>query len=253
MPSHNSVPATSTFRKRARRSISPAHERVRSVARLASAALDQLRFAETLRMLGVGGRDARIASIIARMPSSERKALRRLQDSSAAFEPLGPESGDSLNELYSAVETPRRYRERAVRSGARPLPGAVAFFDLTNAHLAGRPVRPFEAEARRPSVGNLGPACCRLPPARRTWQRLRAGRPRRRCRQARSSGRRRSETHLHAGISTEFAWLHERARFGAAARHARNAPPMPLSNACRSRDPASERPRRRSALVHLEP
>ena len=93
---------------RLRRLISPASIMSESVGceRLASAALEQLRFAETLRMLGVGSRDARIATalIIARMvhPSSEREALRWLQDNSAAFELLGLESGKpiSLNKLY---------------------------------------------------------------------------------------------------------------------------------------------------------
>ena len=130
------------------------HERVRSVGceRLASAALEQLRFAETLRMLGVGSRDARIATalIIARMvhPSSEREALRWLQDNSATFELLGLESGKpiSLNKLYRICDLLWKHHddlENALFARERDLfqlPGTVVFFDLTNTHLTGRPV-----------------------------------------------------------------------------------------------------------------
>ena len=84
------------------------HEQVRSVGceRLALAALDDLRFIETLERLGESERDARIAAalVVARMihPSSEREAFRWLSANSATLELLDVDSGKSLtlSKLY---------------------------------------------------------------------------------------------------------------------------------------------------------
>lgn len=79
------------------------HEQVRSVGceRLALAALDELRFIETLETLGASERDARIAAplVVARMihPSSEREAFRWLSSNSATLELFDVDSGKSLS------------------------------------------------------------------------------------------------------------------------------------------------------------
>lgn len=129
------------------------HRFVRSVGaeRLALHALRELRFAETLRELGVSSRDARIAAalVLARMlhPSSEREAHAWLSRHSAALELLGLDSGAplSLAKLYrigdllwqhrEALESALFRRERSLLE----LPPTIAFYDLTNVHYHGRP------------------------------------------------------------------------------------------------------------------
>ena len=129
------------------------HRFVRSVGaeRLALHALRELRFAQTLRELGVSSRDARIASalVLARMlhPSSEREAHAWLSRHSAALELLGLDSGVplSLAKLYrvgdllwhhrEALESALFRRERSLLE----LPPTIAFYDLTNVHYHGRP------------------------------------------------------------------------------------------------------------------
>ncbi len=129
------------------------HEQVRSVGceRLALAALDDLRFIETLERLGASERDARIAAalVVARMihPSSEREAFRWLSANSATLELLDVDSGKSLtlSKLYRIGDLLWRHRaalEEALCARERDLfgiPDTIVFFDLTNTHMTGRP------------------------------------------------------------------------------------------------------------------
>ena len=79
-------------------------------------------------------------------PSSEREALRWLQDSSATLELLGLEPGQplSLNKLYRTSDLLWKHRE-ALQEGlfARErrlldLPSTILFYDLSNTHYCGR-------------------------------------------------------------------------------------------------------------------
>ena len=138
------------------------HDQVRSVGceRLALAALDDLRFIETLKRLGASERDARIATalVVARMihPSSEREAFRWLSASSAALELLEVDTGTSLtrNKLYRTGDLLWRHRaalEEALCARERDLfgiPDTLVFFDLTNTHMTGRPASPLARFSR---------------------------------------------------------------------------------------------------------
>ena len=128
------------------------HEDARSVGceRLCLHALEELGLPSLLGKLGVSERDTRIALalVIAKMahPSSEREALRWLQDDSAIRELLSPDQGPvlSLSKLYRTNDLLWRHRE-ALESGLfrqeRQLLGladTLVFHDLSNAYYTGR-------------------------------------------------------------------------------------------------------------------
>ena len=128
------------------------HEDARSVGceRLCLHALEELGLPSLLGKLGVSERDARIAMalVIAKMahPSSEREALRWLQDDSAIRELLSLDQGPalSLSKLYRTNDLLWRHRE-ALESGLfrqeRQLLGladTLVFYDLSNAYYTGR-------------------------------------------------------------------------------------------------------------------
>ena len=128
------------------------HEDARSVGceRLCLHALEELGLPPLLGKLGVSERDARIALalVIAKMvhPSSEREALRWLQDDSAIRELLSLDQGPvlSLSKLYRTNDLLWRHRE-ALESGLfrqeRQLLGladTLVFHDLSNAYYTGR-------------------------------------------------------------------------------------------------------------------
>ena len=128
------------------------HEDARSVGceRLCLHALEELGLPSLLGKLGVSERDARIALalVIAKMahPSSEREALRWLQDDSAIRELLSLNQGPvlSLSKLYRTNDLLWRHRE-ALESGLfrqeRQLLGladTLVFHDLSNAYYTGR-------------------------------------------------------------------------------------------------------------------
>ena len=128
------------------------HEDARSVGceRLCLHALEELGLPSLLRKLGVSERDTRIALalVIAKMahPSSEREALRWLQDDSAIRELLSPDQSPvlSLSKLYRTNDLLWRHRE-ALESGLfrqeRQLLGladTLVFHDLSNAYYTGR-------------------------------------------------------------------------------------------------------------------
>ena len=128
------------------------HEDARSVGceRLCLHALEELGLPSLLRKLGVSERDARIAMalVIAKMahPSSEREALRWLQEDSAIRELLSLDQGPalSLSKLYRTNDLLWRHRE-VLESGLfrqeRQLLGladTLVFYDLSNAYYTGR-------------------------------------------------------------------------------------------------------------------
>ena len=128
-------------------------ENARSVGceRLALASLEALGLPGVLKDVGLSDRDARIAMalVIAHMihPSSEQETLRWLEINSATLELLRLDTGQALKleklyRLRDLLAKHHRAIEDALFARQRKLFGtadAVIFYDLTNAHMTGRP------------------------------------------------------------------------------------------------------------------
>ena len=129
------------------------HEDSRSVGceRICLQALEELGFQELLRSLGASARDSRlaVALVVAKMinPSSEREALRWLQDDSTTLELLALDGGKgiSLSKLYRINDLLWKHRQ-SLQQGLflrerllLDIPDAIVFYDLSNTFYTARP------------------------------------------------------------------------------------------------------------------
>ncbi len=129
------------------------HEDSRSVGceRICLQALEELGFQDLLRSLGASARDSRlaVALVVAKMinPSSEREALRWLQDDSTTLELLALDGGKgiSLSKLYRINDLLWKHRQ-SLQQGLflrerqlLDIPDTIVFYDLSNTFYTGRP------------------------------------------------------------------------------------------------------------------
>ena len=129
------------------------HEDSRSVGceRICLQALEELGFQDLLRSLGASARDTRlaVALVVAKMinPSSEREALRWLQDDSTTLELLALDGGKgiSLSKLYRINDLLWKHRQ-SLQQGLflrerqlLDIPDTIVFYDLSNTFYTGRP------------------------------------------------------------------------------------------------------------------